>query len=1841
MTIRNINQYIRHICRKASPEDFALDKLGTNEEPLLQKIYGEDPNPGQVKAVISEAASFATNAEEQLFYEFVQNAYDANADSLYFFANENYLLVLNNGEPFYTDFDLFEKGNRARGGQLYSFIAKGKSAKRNDPTKLGKFGQGSKLLYTLLTNVSKSEDSESPLIDAIYERKGGPYLISWYNQAQLASLLLKQPQWTLGQGDDYENNLLFCKILMSYYPLAPGVDENLFSIQEALDAIDAFDTLVDPRSNWSYMNRGTALIIPLGEGKYKKITSKENLEKVRTRLAGFAAITKSKENNKGRDVEHIYVMGQEVEQHKVCSLSVDFDIEDKSFSYLFAFNPKFAEKNCVNLFKGLPIIDTKLCLGFLIDSQNFEVDNSRQRISDKEKTQGWLTKAFLELVKKLRELKETKPKDFDYIYKAIVATTYQDGEDFKYIQDAFKEVFVPFLKEFVRTSTGEYERMENVRSFAEDYSIPLSEIGVTKYKWIDKNIAEDLSRHGVGVEKIGFSTLISDTDQEKRAAWIKSLPQKEYSEFFTLCDNHKDDDGVSTRKLFRTNKGNLFSYQELTDGCVNVYSPYEPGMRFGECEHIDEVLSYKSISTYLSTLFSKIKANIEYFRASDSTKEDAANLLAWIESKDANYTSRIRKEIMLLPNWHGTYASFENLMAERPEGTILFDNYKVKGYNPTAVKEHGWLLNPATEGKQCWKWTVSHWENLKSEKYWGGNTHNCIADVKKVYNAALPLSDGETKQIDLYLNEDGKPTAQPCSVVCHIEKLQEDEYYYLQERLDYLHLLPYRFFNELNEAPFHVGELKPSDIINGSFEADEELLCILLKIIDDYVDNYRTQEIGERYIITKIGSGQHNYVDIVADELSEELANAGFYHIPDKVQEMLNVNSSKYRFTSDNGNLLISAIKCIDNPIVLLPLVKAANAYNAISGFFQYLKPIHIDSKLTKESLEWQLIELAVQRTDTYGNDYTNKVFSHITHDEAQLPSSITRQYVIVGKNKYDTYILDENYKNCNQAIESFLQCLPSEKEATFFKKHYYKGKVEEIPARELFDKLKRQYLSIEQLRFCIDYAIENNDNCNDLEITEGVSLTEALDMILKNEFKGFDKHFKMEGVDLNVQVYAPQELLLQEECLPASLHKWIDDNTNSASLFSKLATSRTPYIAVRESLLNDNAYDIKSSNLDKTGRDRIERTINWALEKGFVYEYKSDRYKVMMSLIGKLPSDYVPMPLLRYTGEAVNTQNMNNAPTFLLEECQDGASFLSESELERQQLRDRLQSSTKLKEFIKSEVIYVNDNYDLLSKHNLYKQPRLTVLTTVEDKEYAEYDDDVYRKWKNSPDSRGITIHTSREAITTNFCIMSSDNRIFEEKLDDGEFGYETGKRVVIQQPNEEGLSLLKTIAKHISDMPFFNEPFIKLQSLYVEELERMQEEGKGKPIIDLTECDLSEEAAQDTLNRITQDTANSLEEVNSITSQTTKEQLKMLNESIAPLISLATGLTKDEIERIAKNKEKLITLGDSELTKEEAQDAINKITKDTASSLEEINSIASQTTKEQLQVLNESIKPLVSLATSLTKEEIERLAECKDILMVLLDDYQKYGRPRRPIDIRPGGQYGGLSPEEIEAALREAKEHVINYYRHQKGYTFDDELLKADTYSELKGIYGPDGKMLTLVVHSYKGPQYKDFKLNDYDQQLLRKKGAILWVNTSHGLKCIPQHALPVRSITIPVSGEPRTQQAYARALASVAEECHVEVEYALGNSMPDAGYENHCLYKDPKGEVGQCINSIKELCEEAIPPIARLFNCKESTPLTKQETPKQGESMAPLYVMADMASPKKDIRKEYKTDNIGDID
>ena len=153
---------------------------------------------------------------------------------------------------------------------------------------------------------------------------------------------------------------------------------------------------------------------------------------------------------------------------------------------------------------------------------------------------------------------------------------------------------------------------------------------------------------------------------------------------------------------------------------------------------------------------------------------------------------------------------------------------------------------------------------------------------------------------------------------------------------------------------------------------------------------------------------------------------------------------------------------------------------------------------------------------------------------------------------------------------------------------------------------------------------------------------------------------------------------------------------------------------------------------------------------------------------------------------------------------------------------------------------------------------------------------------------------------------------------------------------------------------------------------------------------------------------------------------------------------------------------------------------------------------------------------------------------------------------------QYAGLSLEEIEQYVSEAKAAVVKYFRELNerdnlGLQFDKERIGSYSYSQLYGISDRNGKEIPLVVHSYKGPQYRFFDLNWYDWQVLSKPGAMLWVLTVTGLQCIPLYALPIRNFNFCLdSSMSNESRAALLTLAQVGKQYN-QISFDFGNNMP----------------------------------------------------------------------------------------
>ena len=1493
MKVRDLRQYIKSI----SKGNETIELVGSNKEYFLNMMSGQGQ---KIDALITGAASFANNAKEQLFYEFVQNAYDASADSLFFYANEEFLIVLNNGEPFFTDLDIFDlpEGEEPRDGQLYNFLAKGKSLKLNDDEKLGKYGQGSKLLYTLLADINHNVNTEELLKEAIINNKKGPYLVSWQNMSQLDAWLINDDEWIPAQADDVENNILFAKILMSYYPIAPGQDLDRFSNEEAQRAIKAFNELVDPPRNKSFLTRGTALIIPLGMGKYNAIIEENNLENVRARLGGFASITADQERNEGKSLKHIYVMGKEVEQHPVHSLFVDFVEDGNKFHYHFAFNPIFAEKNVVNFFKGLPILQTKYRFGFILDSQILEVDDSRQRISDTEKTCDQLRLAYTHLVDELKSLLVSNREKFDYIYQSLISSRPEDNsEDEQKIRKAFYDVIRPFLNEYAYTSEGTYVPFEEVCEEEKETNVLLKDIGIDNLHWIDADSRKKYAFHfDKKVRVLEFAEMLQMADNEKLSVWIKGMSKEDYKLFHNNCLDCISD--IEDIQVFRSNENNLYSWEELNSD-INVYYIAQTTQQvFIGQEYIVEPMCEEYNSDDYTVLFEKIKANLEDLRRTSMGRDAVCKTLCMIAENESDYEDEIINNIAVLQNWRGDYLPFSELFEDRLGGTILFDNFRIKGSIPECIKKQDWLIDKQEDDTALWTWIVNHFDDIKQEEGWGADTDAYLRDIQNAYKAGGVAVAGSL--LRLYLDENGKPVEEPCLNVENFERLSESEYEKLQVSYSDYNFVPYKYEKVLSTAPFMMNTLYVYDLINLNQVIDFDTLAILSKISSDgFLLKYRVIGDDNSFRVQALNGGK-NYTNDIGVELRRALLEIGFYYIPQKVQTFITSETNAFNITRDDFAKYV--VDKISDKNLIFSLIRNCSSA-VVEHYINSLSTISINHKISDSDIRWQIIKFAVSR-DTKENEFRQTIFDCIRHKNERLPETIKDSVFIAYEHEYNLYALNADYQEDNEHVDSFLNCLPSVNDGEWFKEQFYGEKKEIVSCKEIYGKIKNTALSIEQLRFCLDYSLNDEADCYSLKIDSKESLSAALSMIKANQYRGFDEYFKIPGFRPESQVFAEPSLLNDEEKLPLEMQKWLEQNVDAINLFENIRTDSESYISVRR-YIRDNEETIAIPDFEDS--DKMYSTLQWLLNSKLIYVYGDNAYRNIKRIIERLPEGLKNMVFFRYTGDVECREKSLDSicPTFTLEEYDKESCFLSIYSWTPIFL-DMLKNDKNVQDFFVNEVVFAYEGLELLSKHKLHKAPKLEVSVKAHEGDYKEITTEPYRIWKNMPESRGILIKTSKKPIGINFTILKNRVQVFSKVIDNKDFGYDINGLVVVQYPNTEKLSAIKMIEKHIADMVFFQQPFIVLQGLYVEQLERLEQiaEEKGTDIATIVQ---TSETSRNEGNNANTDTNLKVD----------KDKLKTVKE-------LAESFDADELMELADKKDKILEiLHDLEGAEDESQES------------------------------------------------------------------------------------------------------------------------------------------------------------------------------------------------------------------------------------------------------------------------------------------------------------------------------
>lgn len=1397
MEIRDISKYLK------SRYDVSINfsKLGTSEEPLLTKLFGEEPN---IDAIIGSNSSFAQNAQEQLFYEFAQNAFDAEAEYLYFFANEKYLIVLNNGKPFYTD----TEGEIKREGQLFNFLGKGKSQKYDDPEKMGKYGQGSKLLYNLLCDNHPAKPIESLLIEAIKEKKLGPYLLSWANRTQLDNITSGlHNKWEYIDPNNEREAALICKIVMGYYPIMPGENDYFLSNDEMEEVFDAFNELVNPKRLINRINHGTALIIPLGQSQYERITNEDNIQRVISGLNGFASLHGSS--------KQIEIFGRVVEPANVITINVETSIDNFASHYKFAFNAEFTTKQYVSLYKWLPITTYKSCLGFLIDCRTFDIDDSRQRLQDKNNTQKQLQSAFTALTEKLSSVS----KGFDIVYEAICASSIPDDSEYDFIREPFKSTILPFLEKNVRTQQGRYQPLENVyakSNLGELSFINLAELGIKSRFWVfSEQTVEDYGRLGIEIQSPSPEEIVKQADENKIKEYVGGLSKEDYPKwhryFINQCNNQ--DQELRELPLFKTNKAQIVSYCDIIsdESAIlffdnNIISESHFLATDNEIEYVIEPLP--QIDEGLGKiLLNKINKNISTLRENDTKTDCVASILVALVNQNLIQKSQARK-VALLKNERGNYCSFANLF-NRDAGEQILSKFRAFSYIPNIIPVN-WFINH----DEIWNWIVANFDSIKELDDWCSSAECYINELidffPKNQNSYTP-----TDTVQLFLNEDGTPCDEDQHLIANITN--EEDFNIIQEKFENesRKFVPFRFQKLLNHPAFGAKNYtcKINELIEDDQEFNEEQVKAFLRIDQNGIlSSFWIEQDDCKYIFHKV-QNPNNYIfgDPYAfeEEMRDQLLKDLYHEIPQKLHDSI-VHRENYHISQKINNILERS----QNIRYFFPIVETLD--NEIKSKFLRKLKLNITDSIKSSSIEWRIIDFVIKNYRSFGDQFKR----NLTINGQPLPESTRQLSLEIKGHDYNINELVPDVGQTSQVVESLNNLLPDAQ-------RFISAFIESEKPWEHVEVLKligTKNLTIHQLEFCLDYFLNvdttDQDNRDQLCLDNDSSLSDALEMIAKRKFKGFNKYWVYPDFK-DKQVFADREVLLPEEILPEGLNNWLKENRENIELIDGLITDSNQLIAFRKALFNENIF-IFPDKLESS--PILDRSIDWILEyfKNDSILENSNQFSSIESFIDKLPQGTKTLLGLRYTGKTQLVEN-KSIPEFNICLLQNGIAFFNKQQVDL--MASYLDKSQSFQNFISDNILFYPVSQDFYRRMKLdYPTWKINSQAQLSGEE-CEWSDKIYKDWK---EKYKITILFTDKKVETLFSITSDGETLCNVQKSSGSVGSKEKEYIVIGLSNGSTDSILKSLKDFATNHGWFKNPFIEFQSMRIEFFEKLQRQAE-----------------------------------------------------------------------------------------------------------------------------------------------------------------------------------------------------------------------------------------------------------------------------------------------------------------------------------------------------------------------------------------------------------------------------
>lgn len=568
MKIKDISRFRTYWKEKEGFKGFDENFIGTNHNGVngFYRIVN-----GTVHDIKADLTPKLQNAQdEQAIYEFLQNAADSNSSNCAVIYDEDYFMVINNGQPF-TVKDVEAILNSFQG-------TKADKSQKQNCDKIGRYGIGFKLVHRL---VGKS-DGAKELIENLH----GPVIFSWFKKTQYDDFITSISNPIFSHDNDLlgkDSPWLF-KISLTCFPTMPyekvkGLDfkETVIYNSEELGALKTFLLKHKEKLDELNLENGSLFFLKFGHNKHKKL--EESLKNINSGI-GYSL-------NTLKTLETVILQEEIVTRIPIERIDVKIFPNEEAFKTI---DPEFPEcpieimfgyksdefetlKSAPNIYQFFPMRNESHGLSFLIHASSFAKVTDRTKLDDQGEsnihTFQFLTQHIQDLLSEDFQIND-KAKARD-IFKAIIFSEISQRQNSQLVVNEFLLPLIEYFKENVPCHNDDFIQNTDVLIKATELDINPIDFGIDK-QWFywnienDKELVKEARKSDkLNLEKWNIATLIENANVDEVNEWLRNAEQKELELFLNEIDDNIPDDNFFDIQFLKCSDGYFYSINEISD----------------------------------------------------------------------------------------------------------------------------------------------------------------------------------------------------------------------------------------------------------------------------------------------------------------------------------------------------------------------------------------------------------------------------------------------------------------------------------------------------------------------------------------------------------------------------------------------------------------------------------------------------------------------------------------------------------------------------------------------------------------------------------------------------------------------------------------------------------------------------------------------------------------------------------------------------------------------------------------------------------------------------------------------------------------------------------------------------------------------------------------------------------------------------------------------------------------------------------------------------------------------------------------------------------------------------